>query len=194
MTLGEAKELERLKWGESVNKRLKLRDEKQAEIDRTINRRAGAWHAERANLIFDFIAEDIEDQIRIRKELIPLCPDLATEYELQQFENRLSGGIEDKFQNALRSFQVMGVRGPASTLSQLPTRKVALVHRIHTSASCSRCRPTRRDDARFPSGRDPLQAHLAHERKATSKGPKHPTSLQGGRPITCFKPRTTIFG
>src|ERR1039458_5728241 len=100
MTIGDARELERLRWGESVNRRLRLRDAKQSEIDRTINQRSGAWHAARAELAFDFIAEEIEDRIAIRKEIIARCPELASKRETQQFERELSSGIEDQIGRA----------------------------------------------------------------------------------------------
>jgi len=135
MTLGEAKELERLKAQEAVNARLKLRDGKQQEIDRTVDRHSGAWHAARAELAFSFVSDDVEDKIAIRKDIASRCLELASPYEMKQFEERLSSAIEGGFQTVMKSLPVMGVRAPASTLSAVSTRKLALRHRIHSAAS-----------------------------------------------------------
>jgi hypothetical protein len=134
MTLGEAKELERLKAQEAVNARLKLRDAKQKEIDGTINRRSGGWHAARAELAFSFIPDDIEDKIAIRKDMVSRCPELASPYEMKQFEEKLSSALEGSFQAVMNSLPIMGVRAPASTLTEVSTRKLSLRQRIHTAS------------------------------------------------------------
>jgi TIR domain len=133
MTLGEAKELERLKAQEAVNARLKLRDDNQKEIDRTVDRRSGGWHAARAGLAFSFISDDVEDKIAIRKDMVSRCPELASPYEMKQFEEKLSSEIESGFQAVMKSLPVMGVRAPAST-SEVSSRKLALSQRIHAAA------------------------------------------------------------
>lgn len=134
MTLGEAKELERLKAQEAVNARLKLRDGKQKEIDRTVDRRSGGWHAARAELAFSFISDDVEDKIVIRKDMASRCPELASPHEMKQFEEKLHSEIESGFQAVMKSLPVMGVRAPSSTLSEASTRKLALRDRVHAAA------------------------------------------------------------
>jgi len=134
MTLAEAKELERLKAHEAASERAKEFDSKQKEIDGTISRHSGAWHAARTDLAFSHIEADIEEMVEIRKAMIEKCPDLATPHETLQFEQHAARVIEDRFQAALRVFPVMTVHPPASLLSQMPTRKRALQDRVRTAS------------------------------------------------------------
>jgi TIR domain len=129
MTLAEAKELEQLKLQEAASERAKALDEKQKEAD-LIDRRSGAWHKARTDLVFARIEGNIDDRLAIRRDLIERCPDLATAHETRQFEERSFRIVEDQFQAALQSFHVMGVRPPAGTLSQVATRKLALQQKI----------------------------------------------------------------
>jgi hypothetical protein len=133
MTFAEAKELERLKRQEAANARLKRRDSKQEEIDRTISRRSGAWHLARTQLALSWIGDEVESRIAIRQEMIGRCPELASPYEAQQFEQQCGSFIEEIAQSILKNFTVMGVRPPATELSGLHTRKLSLKQRVQTA-------------------------------------------------------------
>lgn len=125
MTVAEAKELERLRIQEVAVKRSKEFDAKQQEIDGQMSRRSGAWHKARTDLALARLVAGIEDRIEIRKEMVAKCPDLATPHEASQFETSTSAVFEGQIQASLQSFAIVGVRAPASVLSEIPTLKAA---------------------------------------------------------------------
>jgi hypothetical protein len=134
MTIPEAKELERLKVQQSMNLRLKEFEAKAQEMDGTISRRSGAWHAARTDLAFSRIEASVDDRIAIRRAIVEKCAALATPHETHQFEEAEVTDVDRCFQAVLRSLPISGIRPPASVVGTVATRKSALHHKLRTAA------------------------------------------------------------
>jgi len=114
----QALELERLKRSEAVGPLTKKFQQRAAEIDGRTDRRSGAWHAARGKLKFERIVAGVEDSLRIREELIWKCPELGTPQHLQTLERQIYATIAAQYQQALKTFEIEGIRPLPSVISE----------------------------------------------------------------------------
>jgi hypothetical protein len=130
LELTEARRLEQLRYSEASEIITKDFEQRAADVDRSSDRRSGAWHAARGKLKFDRIEAVVNEALRIRKEIISQCPELGSADELRRLEERLFRTINVQFQQTLNSFQVEGVRPLASVITASHDQRRALKDRV----------------------------------------------------------------